>query len=191
MLAIAIHGGAGSLPRTEMQPAAEAQYRADLALALDAGYDALAQGHSSLDAVVAAVKVLEDSPLFNAGRGAVFTHDGINELDAAIMDGASLKAGAVAGLRHVRNPIELARLVMDKSAHVMMIGDGAEEFALRTGRRAGAAGLFSYGPALGSARDGPAMATGRPPRASIISARSVPLRSTPRGISPPPLRPVA
>jgi beta-aspartyl-peptidase (threonine type) len=133
MLAIAIHGGAGSLPRAEMKPAAEAQYRAELALALDAGFDALAQGHSSLDAVVAAVKVLEDSPLFNAGRGAVFTHDGINELDAAIMDGASLKAGAVAGLRHVRNPIELARLVMDKSAHVMMIGDGAEEFALEQG----------------------------------------------------------
>ena len=133
MLAIAIHGGAGTLPRTEMQPAAEAQYRADLALALDAGYGTLAQGHSSLDAVVAAVKVLEDSPLFNAGRGAVFTHDGINELDAAIMDGASLKAGAVAGLRHVRNPIGLARLVMDKSAHVMMIGDGAEEFALEQG----------------------------------------------------------
>jgi beta-aspartyl-peptidase (threonine type) len=133
MLAIAIHGGAGTLPRTEMTPETEAQYRADLALALDAGYAVLAQGASSLDAVVAAVKVLEDSPLFNAGRGAVFTHDGINELDAAIMDGATLKAGAVAGLRHVRNPIELARRVMDKSPHVMMIGEGAEEFALEQG----------------------------------------------------------
>jgi beta-aspartyl-peptidase (threonine type) len=133
MLAIAIHGGAGPLPRSEMTPAAEARYRADLAVALDAGYDVLAQGGSSLDAVVAAVKVLEDSPLFNAGRGAVFTHDGINELDAAIMDGATLKAGAVAGLRHVRNPVELARRVMDKSPHVMMIGEGAEEFALEQG----------------------------------------------------------
>ena len=133
MLAIAIHGGAGTLPRTEMRPEIEAQYRADLAVALDKGYDELAKGGSSLDAVVVAVKVLEDSPLFNAGRGAVFTHDGINELDAAIMDGATLKAGAVASLRHIRNPIELARRVMDKSPHVMMIGDGAEEFALEQG----------------------------------------------------------
>ena len=133
MLAIAIHGGAGALPRSEMRPEAEAQYRAELTSALDAGYQLLASGQSSLDAVVAAVKVLEDSPLFNAGRGAVFTHDGINELDASIMDGATLKAGAVAGLRHVRNPVELARRVMERSAHVMMIGDGAEEFALEQG----------------------------------------------------------
>jgi beta-aspartyl-peptidase (threonine type) len=133
MLAIAIHGGAGPLPRAQMTPAAEARYRADLGIALDNGYDVLARGGSSLDAVVAAVKVLEDSPLFNAGRGAVFTHDGINELDASIMDGATLKAGAVAGLRHVRNPIELARLVMERSPHVMMIGEGAEEFALEQG----------------------------------------------------------
>ena len=133
MLGIAIHGGAGPLPRAEMTSEAEARYRADLGVALDTGYDVLAHGGSSLDAVVAAVRALEDSPLFNAGRGAVFTHDGINELDASIMDGATLKAGAVAGLRHVRNPIELARLVMDKSPHVMMIGDGAEEFALEQG----------------------------------------------------------
>jgi len=133
MLAIAIHGGAGALPRTEMKPEAEAQYRTELGTALDMGYAALEKGASSLDAVVAAVKILEDSPLFNAGRGAVFTHDGINELDAAIMDGATLKAGAVAGVRHVRNPIELARRVMDHSPHVLVIGDGAEEFALEQG----------------------------------------------------------
>ena len=133
MLAIAIHGGAGALPRTEMKPEAEAQYRAELAAALDMAYALLEEGASSLDAVVAAVKLMEDSPLFNAGRGAVFTHDGINELDAAIMDGATLKAGAVAGVRHVRNPIELARRVMDRSAHVLVIGEGAEEFALEQG----------------------------------------------------------
>ncbi|HZF14909.1 MAG TPA: isoaspartyl peptidase/L-asparaginase [Steroidobacteraceae bacterium] len=133
MLAIAIHGGAGSLPRTEMKPEAEAEYLAELATALDSGFEQLAKGGSSLDAVVAAVKLLENSPLFNAGRGAVFTHDGVNELDAAIMDGSNLKAGAVAGLRHVRNPIELARRVMERSPHVMVIGDGAEEFALEQG----------------------------------------------------------
>jgi beta-aspartyl-peptidase (threonine type) len=133
MLAIAIHGGAGALPRTEMKPAAEDEYREELGKALDMGFAALEKGASSLDAVVAAVKLLEDSPLFNAGRGAVFTHDGINELDAAIMDGATLKAGAVAGVRHVRNPIELARRVMDHSPHVLVIGEGAEEFALEQG----------------------------------------------------------
>jgi beta-aspartyl-peptidase (threonine type) len=93
----------------------------------------LEKGGTSLDAVVAAVKVLEDSPLFNAGKGAVFNHEGINELDASIMDGATERAGAVAGVRHVKNPIELARLVMDRSPHVMLAGEGAEEFALEQG----------------------------------------------------------
>ncbi|HKX59964.1 MAG TPA: isoaspartyl peptidase/L-asparaginase, partial [Steroidobacteraceae bacterium] len=108
-------------------------YRADLERALDAGYAVLGKGGTSLDAVVASVKILEDSPLFNAGKGAVFNHAGANELDASIMDGATERAGAVAGLRHVRNPIDLARLVMDKSPHVMLVGEGAEEFALEQG----------------------------------------------------------
>jgi beta-aspartyl-peptidase (threonine type) len=133
MISIAIHGGAGVISRASMTPDAERAYRADLERALDAGYAVLEKGGASLDAVVAAVKVLEDSPLFNAGKGAVFNHEGINELDASIMDGATEKAGAVAGLRHVKNPIELARLVMEHSPHVMLAGEGAEEFALEQG----------------------------------------------------------
>ena len=93
----------------------------------------LDKGGTSLDAVVAAVKILEDSPLFNAGKGAVFSHAGINELDAAIMDGATQKAGAIAGVRHIRNPIELARMVMERTSHVLLAGEGAEEFALEQG----------------------------------------------------------
>jgi beta-aspartyl-peptidase (threonine type) len=97
--------------------------------ALMAGYRVLDTGGASVDAVQAAIVVLEDSPLFNAGKGAVFTHEGTNELDASIMDGGTMKAGAVAGLKHIKNPINLARLVMEKSPHVMMAGDGAEAFA--------------------------------------------------------------
>ncbi|MGB8326663.1 MAG: isoaspartyl peptidase/L-asparaginase [Steroidobacteraceae bacterium] len=130
-IAIAIHGGAGAV--ADMTPEKEAAYRAGLAQALDAGYAVLARGDSSLDAVTVAVKLLEDNPLFNAGKGAVLAHDGAAELDAAIMDGRDLRAGAVAGVRHVRNPIELARLVMEKSTQVLLIGDGAEEFALEQG----------------------------------------------------------
>jgi beta-aspartyl-peptidase (threonine type) len=133
MISIAIHGGAGVISRATMTPDAERAYRADLERALDSGYAVLDQGGTSLDAVVAAVKILEDSPLFNAGKGSVFNHEGINELDASIMDGATAKAGAVAGVRHVRNPIELARLVMERSPHVMLAGEGAEEFALEQG----------------------------------------------------------
>src|SRR6185312_6144537 len=108
MHSIAIHGGAGTLPRSEMTPELEGQYRADLQKALDAGYQLLADGKTSMDAVTAAVRVLEDSPLFNAGKGAVFNREAQVELDAAVMDGATLKAGAVAGVRHIRNPVELA-----------------------------------------------------------------------------------
>jgi beta-aspartyl-peptidase (threonine type) len=133
MIAIAIHGGAGVISRATMTPENERAYRADLERALDAGYGVLEQGGSSLDAIVAAVKILEDSPYFNAGKGAVFSHAGINELDAAIMDGATQKAGAVAGVRHVRNPIELARMVMERTPHVLLAGEGAEEFALEQG----------------------------------------------------------
>ena len=133
MISIAIHGGAGVISRASMTAENERAYRADLERALDAGYAVLEKGGASLDAVVAAVKILEDSPLFNAGKGAVFSHAGINELDAAIMDGATQKAGAVAGVRHVRNPIELARMVMERTPHVLLAGEGAEEFALEQG----------------------------------------------------------
>jgi beta-aspartyl-peptidase (threonine type) len=133
MIAIASHGGAGVITRSSMSDEDERSYRADLGRALDAGYAVLDSGGSSLDAVTAAVRILEDSPSFNAGKGAVFNHEGINELDASIMDGRTLQAGAVAGVRHVRNPIDLARLVMDRSPHVLLSGAGAEEFALEQG----------------------------------------------------------
>jgi L-asparaginase / beta-aspartyl-peptidase len=131
--ALVIHGGAGTLSREAIRGEIEAEIRADLGRALDAGEAVLKSGGASLDAVVAAVRVLEDSPHFNAGKGAVFTHEGHNELDASIMDGASLRAGAVAGLRTVRNPITLARAVMEHSPHVMLIGEGAERFAEERG----------------------------------------------------------
>lgn len=133
MFGIAIHGGAGVISRASMTPEAEAAYRRELESALDAGYEVLARGGSSLDAVTTAVRILEDSPLFNAGRGAVFNHEGVNELDASIMDGRERQAGAVAGVRHVRNPVLLARAVMEDSPHVMLTGAGAEEFALERG----------------------------------------------------------
>ena len=133
MIAIAIHGGAGVISRASMTAENERAYREDLGRALDAGYAVLESGGAGMDAVVAAVKILEDSPYFNAGKGAVFNHEGLNELDAAIMDGATQKAGAVAGVRHVKNPIELARMVMERTPHVLLSGEGAEEFALEQG----------------------------------------------------------
>jgi len=133
MFGLAIHGGAGTLPRAEMRGEQELNYRAGLGEALDAGYAVLQARGTSLDAVTRAVMVLEDNPLFNAGRGSVFTHDGRNELDAAIMDGHTLRAGAVSGLTHIKNPIDLARAVMEHSEYVMLSGAGAEEFALSRG----------------------------------------------------------
>jgi L-asparaginase / beta-aspartyl-peptidase len=133
MLSIAIHGGAGAMPRSTLSAEREQQYRDGLAAALDAGYATLEKGRSSLDAVTTAVRTLEDNPLFNAGRGAALTRDGAAELDAAIMEGRQQRAGAVAAVRHVRNPIELARRVMEKSRHVLLVGAGAEEFALEEG----------------------------------------------------------
>jgi len=130
MYAIAIHGGAGAVPRATLLPEREAHYRRGLQAALDGGYAVLERGGSSLDAVTAAVCMLEDDPMFNAGRGAALTRDGAAELDAAIMDGRQMRAGAVASVRHVKNPIELARRVMEKSRHVLLVGAGAEEFAL-------------------------------------------------------------
>lgn len=128
-----IHGGAGTIEKKFMTPEKEQAYIDALTKALQEGYTLLNEGQSALDAVQAAVNVMEDSPLFNAGKGAVFTNEGKNELDASIMDGATLKAGAVAGISTVRNPINAARAVMDKSEHVMMVGKGAELFALQNG----------------------------------------------------------
>src|SRR6476620_3048740 len=122
-LACVIHGGAGVIKRGSLTPEKEKEYRAKLEEAVVAGYKALQTGKSGVDAVEIAINILEDSPLFNAGKGAVFTHDGQNELDSSIMDGKTFAAGAVAGLRHVKNPITLARAVMGKSPDVMMIGD--------------------------------------------------------------------
>jgi len=129
---LVIHGGAGVV-RKEMTPEKEKAVRAGLEKALQAGYSALKSGASSLDAVTRAIVVLEDDPNFNAGKGAVFNHDGRNELDASIMDGATLRAGAVANVHRIKNPIELARAVMEKSEHVMLIEEGAEKFAQSIG----------------------------------------------------------
>jgi L-asparaginase / beta-aspartyl-peptidase len=130
--ALLVHGGAG-LIRHDMDADTERAVRDALAGALKCGHVQLAAGRSAVDAVAAAVVVLEDAPYFNAGRGAVFTHDGGHELDAAIMDGAMLRAGAIAGVRHVRNPVLLARAVMERSPHVMLAGEGAEAFAREQG----------------------------------------------------------
>jgi len=132
-IGLAIHGGAGTILRSNMTPEREREYRAGLERALTAGYAILKRGGSSLDATEAAVRVLEDDPHFNAGKGSVFTSAGTNELDAAIMDGKTLAAGAVASLKHIKNPISLARLVMEKSGHVMMDSEGAEAFAKQNG----------------------------------------------------------
>jgi L-asparaginase / beta-aspartyl-peptidase len=130
---LVIHGGAGTIERSDMTPEKESEYRAGLERALTAGYEILKRGGSSLDATEATVRVLEDDPHFNAGRGSVFTSAGTNEMDAAIMDGKTPAAGAVAALKHVKNPISFARLVMEKSGHVMMDGEGAEAFAKENG----------------------------------------------------------
>ncbi|HEX4648731.1 MAG TPA: isoaspartyl peptidase/L-asparaginase [Steroidobacteraceae bacterium] len=131
--ALAIHGGAGTAPRALMSAERERRYRAGLEAALDGGFAILERGGSALDAVTAAVRMLEDDACFNAGHGAALTRDGAAELDAAIMDGRQLRAGAVASVRHVKNPVELARRVMEKSRHVLLVGAGAEEFALEEG----------------------------------------------------------
>ncbi len=130
---LVIHGGAGTLLKSTMTPEKEKVYREGLQTALNAGNEVLKKGGSALDAVEAAIKTMEDNPLFNAGKGAVFTNEGRNEMDAAIMDGKTLKAGAVAGVTTVKNPITAARAVMDKSEHVMMAYKGAEKFAAQNG----------------------------------------------------------
>lgn len=126
---LVIHGGAGNVSKDTVKPERAEACRAKLKEALDAGYAILKNNGTSLEAVEKVINILEDSPLFNAGKGAVFTHDGTNELDASIMDGKTLNAGAVAGVKRIKNPISLARLVMEKSVHVMMAREGAERFA--------------------------------------------------------------
>lgn len=128
-----IHGGAGTIEKQFMTPAKEKAYTEALKNALQAGYNLLKEGKSSIDAVQAAVNVMENSPLFNAGKGAVFTHDGKNELDASFMDGKTLKAGAVASVTNIKNPVNAARAVMERSEHVMLVGRGAELFAAANG----------------------------------------------------------
>ncbi len=131
--AIAIHGGAGTLVKGLMTPELEARYKAALELARNEGYTILEHGGTALDAVETAVKLLEDSPLFNAGKGSVFTAEGSHEMDAAIMDGSNLKAGGVSLITGIKNPVGLARDIMDKSQHVFLAGDGAMQFAKSNG----------------------------------------------------------
>ncbi|MBX3480243.1 MAG: isoaspartyl peptidase/L-asparaginase [Caulobacter sp.] len=131
--AIVIHGGAGVIERSSMDAATEAAYREAMTAALAEGQRVLERGGSAMDAVEATINLMEDNPLFNAGRGAVFTAEGRNELDSSIMDGASLKAGAVAGVTRTRHPISLARAVLEKSPHVMLTGAGADAFSLASG----------------------------------------------------------
>ena len=127
--AVVLHGGAGVIERSSMTPEAEAKYRAGITEAMNAAAQVLDKGGSSIDAVEAAIKLLEDNPMFNAGHGAVFAADGTNQLDAAIMDGKTMMAGAVADVQRTRHPISLARAVMEQSPHVMLVGAGADAFA--------------------------------------------------------------
>jgi beta-aspartyl-peptidase (threonine type) len=132
-VAIAIHGGAGTIRREELSAEGDREFRAALEEAVKAGHAILEQGGTSLDAIQASINIMEDSPLFNAGKGAVFNAEGQNELDASVMDGATRNAGAVAGVRRIRNPIDLALEVMNHSNHVMLTGEGAEQFAVVQG----------------------------------------------------------
>lgn len=132
-IAIAIHGGAGTISRSTVTVEQEQAIRAKLLEAITTAYQVLENDGDSMDAVISAIKILEDSPHFNAGKGSVFTWDGKNEMDAALMDGASLDAGAISGVANIANPIVLARLVMQKSKHVFLSGDGAVEFAIEQG----------------------------------------------------------
>jgi L-asparaginase / beta-aspartyl-peptidase len=132
-ISIAIHGGAGTILKEDMTTELEEAYRQALKEAMDAGYAVLENGGTAINAVKAAVVVMEDCPLFNAGKGSVFTKKGLNEMDAAIMDGRTLDAGAIAGVRNIRNPVELAEEVMLQSGHVFLSGKGANDFAIKQG----------------------------------------------------------
>ncbi|MBF4383672.1 isoaspartyl peptidase/L-asparaginase, partial [Vibrio anguillarum] len=133
--AIAIHGGAGTIIRQQMSESLKRDILNTLESAVRAGHQVLAQGGDALDAVVEAVKILEDSPLFNAGKGSVLTHQEMVEMDASVMHGKMMDAGAVAGVRHIKNPVQLARDVMKHSDHVLLIGEGAEAFAFTQGHQ--------------------------------------------------------
>lgn len=175
---LAIHGGAGTIERDRMTPAQDAAYREALKTALDAGSAVLSSGGSALDAVQAAVQAMEDDPLFNAGRGAVFTAAGRNELDAAIMDGTSRAAGAVAGLTTTRHPIAAARAVMEHSPHVFLIGPGAEAFAARQGLEQVPPSFFFTERRWQGLVD-------------ALKARNLPIPDRPEGAPPPPTTPMA
>lgn len=140
---IAIHGGAGAISRAQLSPEKERQYIAALSAIVETGQKMLNAGESALDVVTEAVRLLEECPLFNAGIGSVFTRDETHELDACVMDGYSLRAGAVAGVSRLRNPVLAARLVMERSPHVLLVGDGAENFAFAEGMEPVSPELFS------------------------------------------------
>lgn len=140
---IAIHGGAGAITRAQLSQEQELRYIQALSDVVETGQRMLEEGRSALDVVTEAVRLLEECPLFNAGIGAVYTRDETHELDACVMDGNTLKAGAVAGVSHLRNPVLAARLVMEQSPHVMMIGEGAENFAIAQGMERVSADIFS------------------------------------------------
>lgn len=152
MIALAIHGGAGVMPRRGMTDARRVRYETGLGRALDAGHAVLARGGSALDAVCAAVVALEDDALFNAGRGACYNTDEEHELDAAVMDGATRNAGAVAAVNRIRNPVLAARAVMEKSRHVLLVGRGAERFARAHGVKLAPREYFSTGARLAALR---------------------------------------
>jgi beta-aspartyl-peptidase (threonine type) len=177
-ITLVIHGGAGTINRSNMTAAKEQAYTAALNQALEAGYIILKKGGTALDAVEAAVRFMEDSPLFNAGKGAVFTHEGRNELDAAIMDGQTMKAGAVAGVTVVRNPITAARAVMEKSEHVMLAGPGAEQFARDKGLAIVAPGYFRTEPRYEQLQKALEKEQG-PATANPAPAPAVPVKSAP------------
>lgn len=176
--AIVVHGGAGVIEHKSMTLEMDAEYRWGLKMAINAGVRVLDSGGSSLDAVEAVIRMLEDDPNFNAGRGAVFTANGKNELDAAIMDGATLKAGAVAGVTRTRNPISLARAVMEKSPNVFLVGAGADAFSKQ-------AGLEQADPSY--------FFTERRWQALInqLQKEKLPIPARPAGVPPPPKEPLA
>jgi beta-aspartyl-peptidase (threonine type) len=140
---IAIHGGAGAITRAQLSQEQERRYIEALSSIVETGQRMLEAGESALDVVTEAVRLLEECPLFNAGIGAVFTRDETHELDACVMDGITLKAGAVAGVSHLRNPVLAARLVMEQSPHVLLVGEGAEKFAFEHGMEAVSSDIFS------------------------------------------------
>ena len=176
--AIVMHGGAGVIRRGSMDAQTEAQYRADLAHAIEIGAGILKSGGTSMDAIEQTIRFLEDDPLFNAGRGAVFAADGTNQLDAAIMDGATLRAGAVADVTRTRHPISLARAVMEKSPHVFLAGPGADRFSVY-------AGLEQVPPSF--------FFTERRWQALVreLKKEGLPIPPRPAGAPPPPAEPIA